>query len=92
MARTTKGRFRPNCEGLEGRRLLSTYYVVNVSSGKVLDDPGSRADEQLGRTSDSVRDDRPADHAGDAGHSGEPLVRADLDRDRDVQSARAVGV
>jgi hypothetical protein len=39
MARTTKRKFGPNCEGLEGRQLLSTYYVVNASSGKVLDDP-----------------------------------------------------
>jgi hypothetical protein len=29
-----------NCEALEGRQLLSGYYIVNASSGKVLDDPG----------------------------------------------------
>jgi len=28
------------CEALESRQLLSSYYIVNVSSGKVLDDPG----------------------------------------------------
>jgi hypothetical protein len=32
MARTTKRRFRPNCQGVEGRQLLSTFYVVNASS------------------------------------------------------------
>jgi hypothetical protein len=29
-----------NCETLESRQLLSGYYIVNESSGKVLDDPG----------------------------------------------------
>ena len=29
-----------NCEALESRQLLSGYYIVNVDSGKVLDDPG----------------------------------------------------
>jgi len=27
------------CEGLEGRQLLSGYYIANASSGKVLDNP-----------------------------------------------------
>jgi hypothetical protein len=31
---------QPNCEALEGRQLLSGYYVINTFSGKVLDDPG----------------------------------------------------
>jgi hypothetical protein len=31
-----------NCETLESRQLLSGYYIVNESSGKVLDDPGAR--------------------------------------------------
>jgi Ricin-type beta-trefoil lectin domain-like/Calpain family cysteine protease len=30
---------RLNCEALEGRQLLSGYYIVNEASGKVLDDP-----------------------------------------------------
>src|SRR5262249_33463045 len=29
-----------NCEALEGRQMLSGYYIVNEASGKVLDDPG----------------------------------------------------
>ena len=29
-----------NCEALEGRQLLSGYYIVNEASGKVLDNPG----------------------------------------------------
>jgi Ricin-type beta-trefoil lectin domain-like len=33
-----------NCEALEGRQLLSAYYIVNEASGKVLDDPGSSTD------------------------------------------------
>jgi hypothetical protein len=32
--------FRPGCEGLESRQLLSAYYILNAASGKVLDDPG----------------------------------------------------
>ena len=39
MARTCKHTFRPDCEGLEGRQLLS-YTITNVYSGKALDDPG----------------------------------------------------
>jgi hypothetical protein len=31
---------QPNCEALEGRELLSAYYVINAYSGKVLDNPG----------------------------------------------------
>ena len=55
-------------------------------------DAGGGADEQPGRAGDPVRGDRPADHAGDAERGGEPLVRADLDGDRDVRSARSFGV
>ena len=29
-----------NCEALEGRQMLSGYYLINASSGKVLDEPG----------------------------------------------------
>ena len=36
MARKSKYTFRPDCEGLEGRQLMST--INNVFSGKVLDD------------------------------------------------------
>ena len=38
MARKSKYTFRPDCEGLEGRQLMST--ITNVFNGKVLDDPG----------------------------------------------------
>jgi hypothetical protein len=45
MTRTTKRALRPALEGLEGRQLLSNCYLLNVASGKVLDDPsGSTAD------------------------------------------------
>jgi hypothetical protein len=40
MNRMHQRKYRPDCEGLEGRQLLSAYYIVNSSSGKVLDDPG----------------------------------------------------
>ena len=50
------------------------------------------ADEQPGGAGDPVRGDRPADHAGDAERGGEPVVRADLDGDRDVRPARSFGV
>ena len=42
QARLTRARrrnHRLNCEALESRQLLSGYYIVNASSGKVLDDP-----------------------------------------------------
>ena len=55
-------------------------------------DAGGGADEQPGGAGDPVRGDRPADHAGDAERGGQPLVRADLDGDRDVRSARSFGV
>jgi hypothetical protein len=32
---------RLDCEALEGRQMLSGYYLVNAASGKVLADPGS---------------------------------------------------
>ena len=38
MARKSKYTFRPDCEGLEGRQLMST--ITNVFNGKVLDDSG----------------------------------------------------
>ena len=43
MAGRCKHTFRPGCEDLEGRKLLSfsgTYYVFNDFSDQVLDDPG----------------------------------------------------
>jgi hypothetical protein len=40
MNRTTRRQTRPAPEGLEGRQLLSNCYLLNVASGKVLDDPG----------------------------------------------------
>ena len=38
-ARARRRNHRLNCEALESRQLLSGYYIVNASSGKVLDDP-----------------------------------------------------
>jgi hypothetical protein len=32
---------RPDCEALDSRQLLSGYYFINASRGKVLDDPTS---------------------------------------------------
>jgi Ricin-type beta-trefoil lectin domain-like len=40
MTHQRKYTFRPDCEGLEGRQLLSTS-IENVYSGKVLDDKGA---------------------------------------------------
>jgi hypothetical protein len=40
MYRTTKRKWCPTLEGLEGRQLLPTLYIANAASGKVLDDPG----------------------------------------------------
>jgi alpha-galactosidase len=40
MTRVRRRNHPLNCEALEGRQLLSGYYIVNASSGKVLDDPG----------------------------------------------------
>ena len=39
MSRTCKHAFRPDCEAMEGRQLLS-YIILNVASGKALDVPG----------------------------------------------------
>ena len=39
MTRAQRRMHRLNCEALEGRQLLSGYYISNASSGKVLDDP-----------------------------------------------------
>ena len=38
-ARARRRNHRLNCEALESQQLLSGYYIVNASSGKVLDDP-----------------------------------------------------
>jgi hypothetical protein len=38
-ARAPRRNQRLNCEALEGRQMLSGLYIVNASSGKVLDDP-----------------------------------------------------
>ena len=44
MTHHRKHTFRPDCEGLEGRQLLS-WAIVNVNSDKVLDVKGaSKAD------------------------------------------------
>ena len=40
MTRVRRRNHPLNCEALEGRQLLSGYYIVNEASGKVLDDPG----------------------------------------------------
>jgi hypothetical protein len=40
MARARRRNHRPDPEALEGRQLLSGYYLINAFSGKVLDDPG----------------------------------------------------
>src|SRR5262249_42543107 len=40
MTRVNRRKFQATCEGLETRQVLSTYYFLNVASGKVLDDPG----------------------------------------------------
>jgi Ricin-type beta-trefoil lectin domain-like len=37
MARQRKYTFRPDCEGLEGRQLLSTYEFINKYSGMALE-------------------------------------------------------
>ena len=39
MHRTCQHAFRPDCEAMEGRQLLS-YFIHNVASGKALDVPG----------------------------------------------------
>ncbi len=38
-ARAPRRNQRLNCEALEGRQMLSGFYIVNECSGKVLDDP-----------------------------------------------------
>jgi hypothetical protein len=48
MTRKTKRTLRPMIEGLESRQLLANCYLVNLASGKVLDDPsGSTASGTL---------------------------------------------
>ena len=39
LTRVRRRNQRLNCEALEGRQMLSGYYIVNAASGKVLDDP-----------------------------------------------------
>ena len=50
---------------------------------------GHRADQQPGRTGDSLRGDRPADYSRDAERERPPLVRAHLDGDRHLRPARS---
>ena len=38
MTRVRRRNHRLNCEALEGRQMLSGFYLVNAASGKVLDD------------------------------------------------------
>ena len=40
MTRVRRRNQRLNCEALEGRQLLTAYYIINEASGKVLGDPG----------------------------------------------------
>ena len=40
VTRVRRRNHQPNCEALESRQLLSTYYIVNDASGKVLTDTG----------------------------------------------------
>ena len=53
---------------------------------------GHRADQQPGRTGDSLCGDRPADYPGDAERERPPLVRAHLDRDGDLRPAGSRGL
>src|SRR5262249_18040659 len=69
--------------GLAGRVAQDRAPCVHVRN-----DAGGGADEQPGGAGDPLRGDRPAHHAGDAQRGGQPLVRADLERDRDVRAAR----
>ena len=48
MRRMRQRNYQLNCEGLESRRLMSGYYIVNASSGKVLDDPNSSTSNGTG--------------------------------------------
>src|SRR4051794_13306909 len=41
MSRKHHREFRPAGETLECRKLLTSFYIMNVASGEVLDDPGS---------------------------------------------------
>ena len=40
MTRVRRRNHQLNCEALEGRQLLSGYYIISDSSGNVLDNPG----------------------------------------------------
>src|SRR4051812_48520531 len=55
-------------------------------------DAGGGTDEQPGGAGDPVRGARPGGDAGDPERDGEPVVRTDLDGDRDVRSAGPFGV
>jgi hypothetical protein len=39
LARVRRRNHRLDCQALESRQMLSGFYIVNASSGKVLDDP-----------------------------------------------------
>ena len=41
LTRARRRNHRLDCEALESRQLLAGFYIVNVYSGKVLDDPGA---------------------------------------------------
>ena len=45
MARVRRRNHPLNCEALEGRQLLSGYYITNVENSIVLDDPGFSTSE-----------------------------------------------
>ena len=49
-----------NCEALEGRQMLSGYYIVNEASGKVLDNPPLLQQWDRHRSVAVVRRDQPA--------------------------------
>ena len=53
---------------------------------------GDRADQQPGRTGDSLCGDRPADYPGDAERERPPVVRAHLDGDCHLRPARSRGL
>jgi hypothetical protein len=55
-------------------------------------DSGSGADEQPGGASDPLRCDRSTDHARDEERTGKPLVRTNLDCDRDLHTTGLIGV
>ena len=69
--------------------------AVRDAWGELLPIPhnaGGGTDEQPGGTGDPVCSVGPSGDAGDAKRGGESVVRTDLDGDRDVRSARSLGV